>query len=365
MKGNPFRCLILDNVQNNMGDAAIALAMTSSLKETFGDDSIIKICYCGVTADPGEFTSHYPELNFTRTLWHAVYDGSSPNRTIWSTIVRKSAAYRLPLQAKLSSFGLPNMLLLPGEKELLDEFREADVVVVSGGGFLNTSWTPPSRRSLRIGEYKTALNLKIPLVFYAQSFGPFAENDPFSKQLLPVLRKASAVLCRDLESVDILTNYIGVDTNNIITTIDEALLLHSRPPSRELSPAKIKPLRIGICVHQWLWEKAENGVELQSEFERKIAQASRKLLEQGNVEIALISTHQGIVRALHSDEEVVTRIYYQIPELLRTNVHIVEGFVHPAEFAHFMGHCDLVISSRLHGGNSQSGRRRSSCSVGL
>ncbi len=220
---------------------------------------------------------------------------------------------------------------------------------MSGGGYLNTSWTPPTKRAQRIGEYKTALNLKKPLVFYAQSFGPFASDDPFAKQLLPILKRADAVLCRDEESVDILTNQVGVSPKNILTTIDEALLLRAKPPSRLLAPPREKKYRVGVCVHQWMWEKVANHVDLQSEFERKISLVCRRLIQRDDVEIALISTHQGIERALHSDEEVVTRIYYQIPEILRRGVHCVEGFVHPEEYAYFMGHCDLVISSRLHG----------------
>jgi colanic acid/amylovoran biosynthesis protein len=345
-----LRILITDNVVGNMGDAAIVLGMKQSLEEVFAPNTEVRNCFCGVTADPGAYKTYYPELNFTRTLWNAAYDGWVPKWHLLKRLVRKTAAARFVLQARLAAKGFPRVLLWSGERSLFREFEEADVIVVTGGACLSTSWTQPRMRPQRIAEYETALTLGKPLIFYAQSFGPYEAGDQLPRLLKPVLERAGAVICRDADSYSVVRNVIGVRTSNVHQTIDEAILIPIRPPSRELAPAKQAPIRIGICVHQWHWLGDSDPTARQSEFEQRIAQVCSSLLERGDSEIVFLTSHQAMEGAPHNDEEVSQRIYALLPEIIQPRSHVVSGFVHPSEFAYFMGQCDLVLSSRLHGG---------------
>jgi colanic acid/amylovoran biosynthesis protein len=332
-----------------MGDAAIVLAMNASLKAAFGPETQVRVCFCGVTADPEAFQTHYPELNFVRTLWHAQYDGAQGRGNFWARLVRKSVAFRFPLQARFHRAGLPSILLWPGERDLFREYLAADAILVSGGGFLNSTWTFPAMRAWRLAEYRTALLLEKPLIFYAQSFGPFTPSDPFLAQLRPILEQAASVLCRDAESAHVLREQAGVTTENLLETLDEAILLTPRSPSRPLAPPRQRPHRIGLCLHQWPWPGADDPQTRQREFEARVRAVCIALLERGDTELVFITTHQGIARVLHNDEAVVQRLRDSLPESLQPHTHIVSGFVHPCEFAHFMGECDLVLSSRMHG----------------
>ncbi len=345
-----FDILIVDNVVSNAGDAAIVLAMKSSLEEAFGPGAAILNCFCGSTSDPGVYGDLYPDLNFTRTLWHCENDWSIPKWNILGRVIRKSAAVRFPLQARLFKRGLPLRILLPNEWNLFQLFANCDLIVVTGGAPLCTSWTPASLRRLRVAQYNAALILGKPLVFYSQSFGPFAADDDLPVLLKPVMEQALAILCRDAASVEVVQDVIGVKADNIHQTIDEALLIEPRQPSRELARPRSADIRIGLCVHQWNWFGETEPVAKQRDFERRIAKVCERLLAVGQRQIVMLTTHQNIPAAMHSDEEVSDRIFEHVSADLRHRVSVVREFVHPCEFAQFMGECDIVLTSRLHGG---------------
>ncbi len=348
--GRAFRILIVDNVIGNMGDAAIMLAMKSSLEAAFGPNAEVRNCFCGLTADPQVYATLYPELHFTRTLWNAAHDFMIPQKSILKRLVRKTAPARWLAYAKMRRLGIPSPLLWPDERSLFCEYEEADMIVVSGGNVLNTSWTEARLRRPRIAQYEIASILNKPLVFYSMSFGPYTPDDPLPAMVRPHIEKAIAVLCRDRESVGIVSERIGYSGPNVHQTIDDALSIEPRPPSRPMAPPKTQPLRIGICVHQWAWVGSENPEEKQRAFEERMSKVCSTLLARGDVEMAFLTTHQRVENAGHTDEDVMERIAANVEPSFRDRIHIISGFVHPREFAHFMGECDVVLTSRLHGG---------------
>jgi colanic acid/amylovoran biosynthesis protein len=338
----PFRILILDNVIVNAGDAAILLAMKGSLEAAFGPQTVVHNGFSGPLPEPGIYRTFYPELAFVPTPANAAY--SWTERGLWPRLVRRSALMRFLWRART---GLP--LLLPRERQLFREYQEADLIVVSGGACLSTSWTSPRTRKERITKYKLALTLGKPLVFYAMSVGPFAPGDPLPAMLRPVMERAAAILCRDAESVQVVREQVGVKAENVHQTIDEALLLAPRPPQAPLLPPRKRPLRLGICVHQWHWLGDSDPERRQQDFEARMAVVCRSLLARQDTELVFLTTHQG-VEGIQQDDAVSQRIWEQLPADLQPYARVLHEFVRPDEFAYFMGQCDLVLSSRLHGG---------------
>lgn len=344
-----MRILILDNFIGNMGDAAIVLAMQEALRSTFGSDTDIHICFCGTTADPGIYAKLYPEVSFTRTLWNAYSDGSSLKRyDLLRRLFRRSTPQRFLLQARLSQWQIPNILLSAAESDLLHEFHAADLLVVAGGAALSTSWTAPGIRLGRVAQYDVAAVLGKPLAFYAHSFGPFTSDDPLPVMLKPHLDRAIAVLCRDADSFQVVRERIGVSGSNVHQTIDAALLLTPRAPIHNMFPPQRQPLRVGFCVHEWHWLGAADPKAMQKNFEGRMAEVCERLIKRGDIEVIFISTHQK-VDDNPRDEAVVARIISLLPEDSRVHAHHIQGFVHPQEFSYLMGQCDLVVSSRFHG----------------
>ncbi len=340
-----FRILIIDNVVVNAGDAAILLAMKASLEETFGPGTEVHNGFNGPLGDPGVYRDLYSELQFIPTPANAAYTWPQPKTHLWQRLVRKTAPWRFVQQARFPR--LP--WLLPKEREAFREYQDADLIVVSGGACLSTSWTSPRVRGERIAKYQIAQALGKPLVFYAMSIGPFQPDDPLPDQLRPIMERADAILCRDKESVKVVRERVGVTTDNVHETIDGALLLTPRQPAQPLVPERTHKLRIGICVHQWHWLGDPDPEARQRAFEARMASVCRSLLEQHDAELVFLTTHQG-VDGVQRDEEVSQRIRKQLPEPLQARAHVIGEFVHPREFAYVMGECDLVISSRLHGG---------------
>jgi len=343
-----LRILILDNVIVNAGDAAIMLAMKESLQEAFGSGTLIYNGLNGPVLDPDLYQRLYPELHFVATPTNAAYNWPQPGYHLWRRLVRKTALARFRLQAHLHRLGLPLSVLLPKERALFHVYAAADLIIVTGGACLSTSWTPPHQRAERATKYQIALMLNKPLVFYAQSIGPFLPADPLPEMLRPIMERADAILCRDAESVQVVRERIGVTAENVYQTIDEALLLTPRAPSAPLMPPKARALRIGLCVHQWHWLGAEDPQARQRAFEARIVEVCQALLARHDAELLFLTTHQG-VEGIPRDDEVSLRLCAQLPEALRHRAHVLTEFVHPREFAYLMGQCDLVISSRLHG----------------
>jgi colanic acid/amylovoran biosynthesis protein len=348
-QSKPFRILILDNVVINGGDAAIVLAMKESLEEAFAPDAEVRNEFNGVNATLETLQSCYPELQFFPTISGAVYHWQQPVHRIDRRLVRKTAPQRFLLQARLKRMGLPLSVLLPRERAVFDEYLAADLIVISGGAVLSTSWSAPRAREERILKYRMVQELGKPLVFYAQSIGPFQPDDPMPQLLKPIFERATAVLCRDAAAYQVVREQIGLHTENVYQTIDEALLLAPRQPARAVVPPRKKPIRIGVCVHQWGWLGESDPQARQRDFEARMGRVCTALLERGDTELLLLTTHQG-VEGSPDDTPVSERIAAQIPAAWRGDAQVVSGFVHPREFAYEMGNCDLAISSRLHGG---------------
>lgn len=348
MKLKPFRILITDNVVVNAGDAAILLAMQASFNATFGPHTQVECIYWGPPPVYDTYRRLYPELQLLPTISNAAVNYPVPAWNLPARFIRKSACWRLLQAARASREGRRYPFLLPAERRLLSAFEKADLVVVTGGASLSTCWTLPHARAERICQYEIARVLGKPLAFYAMSIGPFAAEDPLPDMLRPYLEEAIAVLCRDDAAMQVVRQRIQVTTPNVHRTIDEALLLEPRVPSRALVPPRKRARRIGVCVHQWHWLGDADPDARQRDFEARMARVCQALLEEGDTDLIFITTHQG-VEGIHRDDAVSARIQAQLPEHLRSQAHVTQDFVHPQEFAHIMGECDLVISSRLHG----------------
>lgn len=343
-----FRVLILDNVIINTGDAAIMLAMKQSMEAVFGPGTEVRNDFTGGFARLEDYIPLYPELHFLQTPTNVAYVWPLSGKNLWGRIVRKTSSARFLMQARLHAKGLPIPVLLPKERRLFQEYLDADLIIVSGGAALSTSWTQERQRAERVAKYWTALTLKKPLAFYAQSFGPFIETDPLPQMLKPLVARADAVLCRDADSLRVVHENIGVQGENIHQTIDEVLLLTPLAPPKPIVPEKRKPLRLGICVHKWHWLKESDPQAKQNAFEARMAKVCTALLERGDTELLFVTTHQGMEGIPH-DDEVSVRIHAQIPEALRADALVYRDFVHPRHLSYTLGQCDMVVSSRLHG----------------
>lgn len=348
MKFKPFRILITDNVVINAGDAAILLAMQASFKAAFGPHTQVECIYWGPPPVYDTYRRLYPELQLLPTISNAAASYPVPAWNLPARFLRKSACRRLLQAARARKEGRRYPFLLPSERRLLSAFENADLVVVTGGAPLSTSWTPPHARAERIYQYEIVRALGKPLAFYAMSVGPFVAEDPLPDMLRPFMEQAIAVLCRDDASMQVTRERVRVFTPNVHRTIDEALLLRPRVPFRSPVPSRKYARRIGVCVHQWHWLGDADPAARQRDFEARMARVCRALLEEGDTDLIFLTTHQG-VEGIHRDDPVSERIREQLPEPLRSRAHVTREFVHPQEFTYVMGECDLVISSRLHG----------------
>jgi polysaccharide pyruvyl transferase WcaK-like protein len=115
--------------------------------------------------------------------------------------------------------------------DLVRALRQADALVVSGGGNLNSRW--PEHLVERVALARLAQRLGKPLAFLGQTLGP--ELTVVERDLLGgVLRQARWVGVRDLPSAA-LALALGVTPERLDHQLDDAFLLPPRPPDPEES----------------------------------------------------------------------------------------------------------------------------------
>ncbi|MDN3715958.1 polysaccharide pyruvyl transferase family protein [Vibrio breoganii] len=154
------------------------------------------------------------ELNFTPVSFSNSEENKSKN-IIWEKIKRIKRIKRRILR-NVPHYPTDNELIAKCDNfdQIRKEVRELDVLVVSGGGYLNDLWFNWSRRD---DLYKifipifAAIREKTKIVFTANGFGPFDTSAPFYEIIFSDLKKSNAIISsRDDKYSPLYLNKLGV-----------------------------------------------------------------------------------------------------------------------------------------------------------
>jgi len=340
---NPQRFLITNSVALNGGDAAILLAMIDSLKKEFGHD--IKIL---VQAKKHKACArYYPEINFMPGL-----EQKEKGKNLLEKIFLRLKYPRILLFLLLDKFLKirPTALLTEIERTVIDSFRENEIIISCGGGFLN-DYYPLYSRTL---GFFIAHFYGRPFFIYAQSVGPFWKNTS-RKQARWILDHAGSVTLRDERSLKIAKEELKISNKNVFFTADEALLLPSRTPvENEVSKIRKKypeKLLVGISVRKWGFEDIPDRVErirLSNKYERGIMDICIHLVEKYDAIIVFISTCQGRGEYFIDDSLYAGDIIKPMPYNVRERIHISEEAYDPRELKEIMKNFYIFIGVRMH-----------------
>ncbi len=223
------RILLTDHYNSyNRGDAAILDGMLIALREECPDASFVVV-------------SDYPEVageahGIPALAWGVMGYRSRSALAGW---LARSLAWTL-----LARLGWPPDGLLVGwERPLMAAYRQADLVIASGGSYLRTGY----RSSwLRLWQMLLAKLLGRKVMLYAQSIGPFDPGSRLERWAALVLDRVDAITLRDAESARVLQR-MGVSRPRIEVTADAALCL--APPNVRRDAAG-RP-EIGVSVIHW------------------------------------------------------------------------------------------------------------------
>jgi len=322
------KILITNIVTLNAGDAAILYAMIDVLRAAFGNDTEF-VVYDKHGDAP---VRYYPGLEFRKLLY---LTRESPE--ISFKLGRWVIKHNLPL--------LPRLLLNSTERRDLLEYKNADLIVSSGGTYLVENYS----LAARIFDYQISLYFDKPLVFFTQSLGPFADASN-RKALTPIFDRSIAILVRDERSLRNVAD-LGISRTKIHVAADAAFALSDVEAieSAKLPVARSRErLRVAISVREWKHFKSVDPAQGMNRYVDALRAVTQHLVEKHNAEITYLSTCQGMPEYWTDDAKLAQQIVDGLPEITRQSVSVDAGFHHPAELAKMLKHYDLVIATRMH-----------------
>lgn len=318
---------------DNKGDAALLSVLLGDMRKTFDNPEITILTIDEIKAGqmfegaPVESAFMYEALNRyqskTLKLTYSFF-------VIASTILW-ACAYRLAKK----ELWLPRHL-----RSIADLYKDADMVIMVGGGYLRGKAGLVSTIELILVLYSIILTCIIgkQTFIYAQSIGPFGNG--FQEFIAKrALKKVELIAVRENISLDLLKR-MGI-TQNVVRSIDSGFLFTSdikKDLRGEFNISKDK-IMVGITVREWL--KADE----QSFYENSIAMFADNIIEKYNATVVFIpqvtATHHG-----DDDREVGKRVY-KLMKRKESAYVITEQYDHKTIKAIYSG-LDYVVGTRFH-----------------
>lgn len=244
------------------------------------------------------------------------------------------------LRSNLSQFYKP---LSIDYQSNVEDISKASIVIASGGDVFSSDYGGLNRHLLPL---KLALDAGVPVVFLAQSIGPFKTKDE-ADAWVEVAQRSKLITVREKLSYNYVTKDLGLDPSLVKHTADPAFLLN--PPSREII-AKIlsnygidqnKP-KIAIAPSQGICRYAAQDYDKHINVWSQVVQL---MIKEFKAQV-LIIPHVQEIDANNDDRIFAT----QLLKALNYNPDVrLAGADHTAsEFKGLIGACDMIVAERMH-----------------
>lgn len=325
------KILILNaSCSKNRGSAAMLISTTKTLK-TFIPDANITLL------------SPFPELDLKNcSAYNIKVIGHHKKRGVMVSLRRifflliMGIAYRLKLNINKSI-----------NDKLLQEFISSDVIVdLRGDTFSDDYGIMSSIMACRI--ILLFRFLKVPIVIYAQSIGPF--NTKLTKSLSKFcLNRVNLLIVRD----EITKNYlceIGV-ANTIHLTADPAFLLGPSPCEivqkillKENIKTHDRPM-IGISASQHIYELVPKKPEANNLYLKLMVQTVGHVVNKLNAHVIFVPHVTNDDRPI--DDRFVAKKIYEMSKN-KDKIRLINNEYSAEELKGIIGKCDLFIGARMH-----------------
>ncbi len=338
--------IIENTVALNTGDAAILVAIIDIVRETFGADTRVSV----FDSAPDVAAAHYPDIEF-----HPLTTQFLSGQVRLFGRLRKTPLRRWLARRQLAAFAAaidtvraggepaPSVWLAPGALANLARYRDADLVISTGGTYLVEHY----KLGARFDEFDKDLRLGLPLVLFTQSLGPFTQPEN-QRRMKQVAEGARLVLLRDEKSRRHLQD-IGVGPDRLAVVADSVFAL-ARPDWLQAAPPRPagSRLRVAVSVRRWTHFEGRGRDDGTARYEAAVASAVIALVRERQAEVVFLSTCQGIPSYLYDDSEVGARIRATLPADVQASVQVDSGFHSPAGLMTALRGFDFAISTRMH-----------------
>ena len=339
-----MKIIVENTVCLNTGDAAILLAIRHILRKVWGEDLRFQVFDSQPEVAARLYPSkEYPDLEFHKLLSESVFKYSYDQNVLKNAV--KPLYNRLVLEA-LRRFGrggpIDKMLFSDSDRRSLEIYRDADLVITTGGTYLVENYN----LERRLNQFRIDAILGKDPVFFTQSLGPF--NKDYNRQeLKPVFDRSPLILLRDSRSKDHIVDLVE-DPGKCHVVADAVFALADTDRIAGILAADQTPKtgRVAISVRHWNYVKG--GGDGMRRYLDSIRNIVTTLVRDQGKEVTFLSTCQGVPEYAHDDSKAAKAIVAELDPEIASHVSVDASFHTPEQLMALVKGFDFVVATRMH-----------------
>jgi colanic acid/amylovoran biosynthesis protein len=339
-----MKIIVENTVCLNTGDAAILLAIRHILRKVWGEDLRFQVFDSQPEVAARLYPrQEYPDLEFHKLLSESVFKYSYDQNVLKNAV--KPLYNRIVLEA-LRRFGrggsIDKMLFSDSDRRSLEIYRDADLVITTGGTYLVENYN----LERRLNQFRIDAIVGKDPVFFTQSLGPF--NKEYNRQeLKPVFDRSPLILLRDSRSKDHIVDLVE-DPGKCHVVADAVFALADTDRIAGILAADQTPKtgRVAISVRHWNYVKG--GGDGMRRYLDSIRNIVTTLVRDQGKEVTFLSTCQGVPEYAHDDSKAANAIVAELDPEIASHVSVDASFHTPEQLMALVKGFDFVVATRMH-----------------
>ena len=339
-----MKIIVENTVCLNTGDAAILLAIRHILRKVWGEDLRFQVFDSQPEVAARLYPrQEYPDLEFHKLLSESVFKYSYDQNVLKNAV--KPLYNRIVLEA-LRRFGrggsIDKMLFSDSDRRSLEIYRDADLVITTGGTYLVENYN----LERRLNQFRIDAIVGKDPVFFTQSLGPF--NKDYNRQeLKPVFDRSPLILLRDSRSKDHIVDLVeDPDKCHVVADAVFALADTDRIAGILAADQTPKTGRVAISVRHWNYVKG--GGDGMRRYLDSIRNIVTTLVRDQGKEVTFLSTCQGVPEYAHDDFKAANAIVAELDPEIASHVSVDASFHTPEQLMALVKGFDFVVATRMH-----------------
>ncbi|MEJ6782840.1 polysaccharide pyruvyl transferase family protein [Aminobacter sp. Piv2-1] len=339
------KVIVENTVCLNTGDAAILLAIRHILKSAYEGSLQIQVFDSQPEVASRLYPKRdYPDIEIRKLLSESIFKYPYDDNRLKN--LAKPIYNRLALSA-LRHYGksraLDETMFGAEDRRSLDMYREADLVITTGGTYLVENYN----LERRLNQFRIdGLFGKDP-IFFTQSLGPF-DKDYNRRELKPVFDRSPLILLRDERSRQHLRGLVD-DPGKCHVVADSVFALADRKRIEAILSSGEAPAptgRVGISVRHWNY--VSDGAGGMGRYMDSVREIATRLVREHGKQVTFVSTCQGVPEYAHDDSKTARAIFSGLAPEIAEHVTVDPSFHTPEQLMELVKGFDFVVATRMH-----------------